>query len=186
MMRVGHCAAARSALKTSARSFCHSRNWVARSFGVFAFRIGRRRCKFIFPSRMKSRQAEYDRLAFYDDYWLPAVWRSLLRIGLARLLVPNTEFKTNTSRTIQHPAVNREAISLRRRVIILVATSKPSVGGVAAGRSAAIADQECSIGQNPHDWDDNRISLAARNETHALRLTAALRVNSGTLATNGL
>ncbi len=129
-MRDGLCAAASSALETSARSFCHSRNWVARSFGVFAFRIGRRRGEFNFPSRMKNHLAVYDRLAaFYDQYWLPAVWRSLLRIGLTSLLVPNTEFNTNTSRTIQHPAVNRNVISLGRRVIILVATSKPSVGG---------------------------------------------------------
>jgi hypothetical protein len=104
----------------------------------------------MFPSRMKS-QVAYDRLAaFYDDYWLPAAWRSLLRIGLARLLVPNTEFKTSISRTIQHPAVNREVISLRRRVIILVATSKQSVGRVAAGRRSAMADQDCAVGHK-HD-----------------------------------
>jgi hypothetical protein len=101
---------------------------------------------------MKSRQMAYDLLAaFYDDYWLPAAWRSLLRIGLAMLVVPNTEFKTNTSRTIQHPAVNREVISLRRRVITLVATSMQSVGRVAAGRRSAMADQDCAVGHNPHD-----------------------------------
>jgi hypothetical protein len=43
-----------------------------------------------------------------------------------------------------------------------------------------MADQDGAVGQNPHDWDDNRILLAARNETRALRLTPAVRVNSGT------
>jgi hypothetical protein len=88
---------------------------------------------------------------------------------LFNLLAANTEFRTNASRSIQHPAATIESIQMRRRGMGF----------------PFLRLRHGWLRAKPRDYLEDRTSSSAGNLTRALRLILALPVNSGTQAFAG-